>query len=251
MELIDQVERKFEESFDINDYEILTDEGWQDCVAIHKTIPYTVWKLTTESFCLKCADNHIVFDENMNQIFVKDLVVGQKIQTENGLEEVVSVIELDETDNMYDIELNENSKHRYYTNGILSHNTTTYTVFCLWLATLFPEQKIMICANKFQTAIEIMNRIRIAYEYLPSFIKPGILVYNKSEISFANQSRICCYSTSSTSSRGSSSNCVTGDTKVTVKDDFGNIFNCNISDVEYLVAQEQLNTNQKILYIDD
>lgn len=129
--------------------------------------------------------------------------------------------------------------------------TTTYTVFCLWLATLFPEQKIMICANKFQTAIEIMNRIRIAYEYLPSFIKPGILVYNKSEISFANQSRICCYSTSSTSSRGSSSNCVTGDTKVTVKDDFGNIFNCNISDVEYLVAQEQLNTNQKILYIDD
>lgn len=208
MELVDQVERKFEESFDINDYEILTDEGWQDCVAIHKTIPYTVWKLTTKSFCLKCADNHIVFDENMNQIFVKDLVVGQKIQTENGLEEVGSVIEFDEVDNMYDIELSENSKHRYYTNGILSHNTTTYTVFCLWLATLFPEQKIMICANKFQTAIEIMNRIRIAYEYLPSFIKPGILVYNKSEISFANQSRICCYSTSSTSSRGSSSNCL-------------------------------------------
>ena len=109
MELVDQVERKFEESFDINDYEILTDEGWQDCVAIHKTIPYTVWQLTTKSFCLKCADNHIVFDENMNQIFVKDLVVGQKIQTENGLEEVVSVIEFDETDNMYDIELNENS----------------------------------------------------------------------------------------------------------------------------------------------
>ena len=62
-----------------------------------------------------------------------------------------------------------------------------------------------------------MNRIRIAYEYLPSFIKPGILVYNKSEISFANQSRICCYSTSSTSSRGSSSNCVTGDSKIYVR----------------------------------
>ena len=26
--------------------------------------------------------------------------------------------------------------------------TTTYTVFCLWLTTLFTEKKVMICANK-------------------------------------------------------------------------------------------------------
>lgn len=26
--------------------------------------------------------------------------------------------------------------------------TTTYTIFCMWLATLFSEKKIMICANK-------------------------------------------------------------------------------------------------------
>ena len=64
--------------------------------------------------------------------------------------------------------------------------TTTYTVFVLWYATLFPEKKIMICANKLQTAIEVMDRIRVGYEYLPKFIKPGITVYNKQEISFAN-----------------------------------------------------------------
>ena len=80
--------------------------------------------------------------------------------------------------------------------------TTCYTVFCMWLATLFPEKKIMICANKLQTAIEIMDRMRIAYEYLPSWIKPGILVYNKAEMTFANMSSIRAFATSSSASRG-------------------------------------------------
>jgi len=76
-ELADSVERKFIESFDISDYEIMTDDGWQDCKAIHKTIPYKMWKLITKKCELICADTHIVFDENMQQVFVKDLVVGQ------------------------------------------------------------------------------------------------------------------------------------------------------------------------------
>lgn len=32
------VERKFVDSVDINDYEILTDSGWKDAIAIHKTV---------------------------------------------------------------------------------------------------------------------------------------------------------------------------------------------------------------------
>ena len=112
------------------------------------------------------------------------------------------MFETDEEDNMYDVELYDDSNHRYYTNGILSHNTTCYTVFCMWLATLFSEKKIMICANKLQTAIEIMDRMRIAYEYLPHWIKPAILVYNKSEITFSNMSSIRAFATSSSASRG-------------------------------------------------
>lgn len=86
--------------------------------------------------------------------------------------------------------------------------TTTYTVFCLWYATLFPEKKIMICANKLQTAIEIMDRLRKAYEQLPFWIKPGILTYNKGEIEFANGSSIRACSTSSSAARGSSCNVI-------------------------------------------
>ena len=86
--------------------------------------------------------------------------------------------------------------------------TTAYTVFCVWLATLFSEKKILICANKLQTAIEIMDRIRRAYEQLPFWIKPGVLVYNKSEITFSNMSSIKAFSTSSSGARGSSGNVI-------------------------------------------
>lgn len=248
--LSDIVDRKFVESFDIDDFEIFTDSGWEAANAIHKTVPYKIWTLVTNNYELQCADTHIVFDENFNEVFVKDLVVGQKIITESGLDEVLDVFETDEEDNMYDIELNDSSDHRYYTNGILSHNTTTYTIFCLWYATLFQEKKIMICANKLQTALEIMDRIRKAYENIPFWMKPGILTYNKGEIVFANGSSIRAHSTSSSAARGSSCNCVIGDTKVTVKDDFGNIFNCNISEVENLMQQQMLN-NSNIIYFDE
>ena len=36
---------KFIESRDINNYEILTDIGWQECTAIHKTVEYKVWRI--------------------------------------------------------------------------------------------------------------------------------------------------------------------------------------------------------------
>ena len=67
------VERKFIDSIDLSDLEIETDSGWQPISAIHKTVEYTVWHLETESgLSLDCADTHIVFDNNLNEIFVKD-----------------------------------------------------------------------------------------------------------------------------------------------------------------------------------
>jgi hypothetical protein len=52
----------------------------------------------------------------------------------------------------------------------------------------FPEKKVMILANKFETALEICSRIRLAYEYIPKFLKPAVITWNKSEILFANRS---------------------------------------------------------------
>lgn len=81
-------------------------------------------------------------------------------------------------------------------------------MFCLWFATLFSEKRIMITANKLQTAIEVMDRIRLSYDYLPKWLKPSTVTYNKGEIEFANKSVIRATATSSSASRGFSCNCL-------------------------------------------
>lgn len=116
--------KKFTKSYNISDYEVLTDTGFEDILQIHETIPYILWKLETENFLLECADNHIVFDSEFNEIYVKNLSIGDEILTKNGLETIVSIQETTISINMYDLELPMESNHRFYSNGILSHNTT-------------------------------------------------------------------------------------------------------------------------------
>lgn len=117
------MDKKFISSKNISDYEILTDEGFKDVIALHKTIEYDVYNLILENKELKCADFHIVFLEDNTEIFVKDLKVDDKIKTIDGIQKVLRVEKLNYVKNMYDFELNGDFV-KYYTNGILSHNTT-------------------------------------------------------------------------------------------------------------------------------
>ena len=125
MLLSNKIERKFIDSVELFDLEIETDSGWQPITHIHKTVPYEKWKMTTSSgLFLESADDHIVFDENMNEIFIKNLVPGvSRIQTADGIQFVSSVERFGVEEEMFDITVDSND-HRFYTNGILSHNTT-------------------------------------------------------------------------------------------------------------------------------
>jgi len=123
--------KKFIESKNIDNYQILTDTGWSDIIKSHKTIPYKVYYLKlSDGKEFKCADNHIVFDRKFKNIFVKDLKVDDEILVESRDNELVAeavsdLLVLDYEENMFDLELSDKSNHRYYTNGILSHNTST------------------------------------------------------------------------------------------------------------------------------
>lgn len=118
------VTRKFINSIDLFDLEIETDSGWHPITSIHKTVPYVIWSIETFSgLTLECADTHIVFDENHNEIFVKDIIANStKILTKNGAELVVKVCQQNLQENMFDVTV-DHQDHRFYTNGILSHNT--------------------------------------------------------------------------------------------------------------------------------
>ena len=99
--------KKFIETFDVSDWEVETDTGWSDIKEIGKTIEYGEWVLRTDNTELICADKHIVFDGNFNEIFVMDLKINDIIITKNGEEKVTEVYKTDKKSSMYDLSLNE------------------------------------------------------------------------------------------------------------------------------------------------
>ena len=126
--MIEQKDKKFVSVIDIDEWEVETDTGWADIKRIGKTIPYEKWVLKTESYELICADEHIVFLSDFSEIYVKDLRPGNIIMTQSGPQNVISVENFHEKINMYDLEV-DHTNHRYWTEGILSHNT-------LWMGNL-------------------------------------------------------------------------------------------------------------------
>jgi len=84
--------------------------------------------------------------------------------------------------------------------------TTMMTIYALWIVCFQKDQRILVVANKEQTAINIFKRIRMAYEMLPNWIKPGVEEYGKTSMLLANGSSIGISTTSSDAGRGDSCN---------------------------------------------
>jgi hypothetical protein len=86
--------------------------------------------------------------------------------------------------------------------------STLMTIYALWMTCFYNDQRVIIVANKEQTAVNIFKRVRMAYEQLPNYIKPGVKEYGKTGVVFANDSSIGISTTTSTAARGESVNCL-------------------------------------------
>jgi hypothetical protein len=203
-ELSNSVDRKFIETYEVANVEILSDTGWQPLSHLHKTIKYDVWVIETETgLTLDGADTHILFDENFNQVFMQDLTPGDFIKTKNGNEHVRSVTKTSRVEHMFDVSV-DSSDHRFYSNDILSHNSTSAAGYLLWYAMFNPDSTLLIAAHIARGSQEIMQRIRFAYENCPDHIKAGVTTYNKGSIDFENGSRIVSTTTTENTGRGMS-----------------------------------------------
>lgn len=97
--------------------------------------------------------------------------------------------------------------------------TTAVVGILLWHILFNRRYAVAIVANKMaQARDEIMARLRLAYEWLPNWLQQGVVTWNKSFIELENGSKIRAAATTSGSLRGSSYNCVIGETVVTVRD---------------------------------
>jgi hypothetical protein len=201
---IEPIDDKFIESFAIDEWEVDTEDGWRDITHLHKTIKYDVWELKTSKHSLKCADDHIVIVDEFKQKFVKDLSVKDKVITKDGLEKVISVKKLDvDKEEMYDLTINSNN-HTFYTNGILSHNSTISSIFLLWYILFHKDKTVAMMANKESLAIELLEKIKLSYQGLPKWLQQGVKSdgWNKKKIELENGSRIIAAATSSSALTG-------------------------------------------------
>ena len=82
--------------------------------------------------------------------------------------------------------------------------STLMTIYILWMANFFENQRILLVANKESTAIEIFSRVRMAYEMLPNWLKSPVLEYAKTSMELENNSRIAITTTTGTAARGQS-----------------------------------------------
>jgi len=97
-------------------------------------------------------------------------------------------------------------KNRF--NVVLSARQTgksqTAGAFLLWFTIFNFDKTILVASNKNSNAMEMVVRIKYAYENLPNWLKPGIKEdeWNKHVLAFDNKSRIISEATSENSGRG-------------------------------------------------
>lgn len=82
----------------------------------------------------------------------------------------------------------------------------TTTAVCIILHyIIFNDYKtVALLANKGDSAREILDRIKIAFESLPEFLQPGVVEWNKGTVEFENGCKIIAGATSSSAIRGKS-----------------------------------------------
>lgn len=197
------VEEKIIHTKGLDNYEIYTDDGWKDLTEVHKTKKYEVWELRLETRVLRCADEHIVVLSDGFQVYVSDLMVGDYVCVDGGIERVESVGSLGYEEHMYDVSVDSDS-HLYYVQGILSHNTTVTTIYITHFALFNKHKNIYLIANKQDTAMEIMYRIQEAYKMLPLWLQQGVKEWSKLHVEFENGSRITAATTAPQSISGQS-----------------------------------------------
>jgi hypothetical protein len=212
--------KKFIEQLKVDGWSVKTDTGYKKVIMSNKTIPYEVYKIKTKNFNLKCADFHIVFDKDYNEKKIIDLNIGDEIITENGPEKIISIEKMDYVENMYDLTIDDEN-HRYYTNGILSHNTTISAFYLLYEA-CFPIAKgdLLIVAHRQSHSMEVLKRLKEMYYSMPLWLKPGVVKNNETSLVFDNGMRIIAEATTANAARGKSLKivyCVDGKTKISIR----------------------------------
>jgi hypothetical protein len=132
------------------------------------------------------------------------------------IKKYIKIVTLDkglEPFDLYDYQENivNTIQNNRYVIAKLPRQTGKSTTTVAWMVhyLIFNQNvNIAILANKLKTAMEIMKRLKEAYEYLPKWLQHGVVEWNKTSIALENGSRIMASATSASAVRGGSYNVI-------------------------------------------
>lgn len=196
---------KIIETSKTNEYEVRTDKGWSKFNEIHTTKYYEIYHIELENgLNIDCADEHIFPTINYELKHAKNLKLTDYLLVKDaGYIKIKSITQLNQWNRMFDLSLIDN-RHLYYTNNILSHNTTTTSIFLLHRFIFNSDMNILIAANKKDKAEENLNMIKDLYRELPYFLKPGVISFNQKSFILETGSKITTQATTPNTGVGSS-----------------------------------------------
>jgi len=193
---------KFIGKQELSDTFIETPTGFSKVKRLLKTVKYKEYKITlADGKELICADDHLLIQPNGTPKHAIEFKIDDQVQVLGGSSTIISIEDLQQSSEMYDIEL-EDDNHVFYTNGILSHNTEITSAFAYWFACFQSDKNVLVASNKQKGATVIMNRIKFMYESTPDFLRPGVKYYNRGSIEFDNNSTIWSEATTEDTGRG-------------------------------------------------
>lgn len=104
-----------------NTYKIWTDNGWKSFEGVKKIMDKDIIKITLINDCtISCTLDHMIYIDCFNCLPAKDLKVGDKVCTNDGLIDIKRIETMEKT-TVYDI-LEVDGGNKFFANNILVHN---------------------------------------------------------------------------------------------------------------------------------
>lgn len=125
------------EEYEVTGKQIKTPYGWCDIKKVYKTIPLQVWELHTTHHKLEASGHHLVLTPTGCKE-IQSLFPGDTIFTETGLETIFYIAPTNRVEPLYDITIDD-ERGLFYSQGIVSHNSTTFCARQLIYSHLIPR----------------------------------------------------------------------------------------------------------------
>lgn len=130
-------QEEIDEEYEVTGIEVATPSGMKRVTRVFKTVPLQVWRLETKAgYVLEASAHHLVRSEG-EWVKIKNMAEGDLVDTEIGMDTVSKVEDTGRTEALYDISVDD-PDHSFYSNGILSHNSTTICTRMLMNSHMLP-----------------------------------------------------------------------------------------------------------------